>query len=147
MKRLLGAGCALLSAVLLMGAADGSWLHRVSPSDHARVNPLPVAGRESDASAGAQLFHNECAKCHGDNGLGKGSRPPVVSDRIAHTSDGDLFWLMTNGNPWKGMPPWISLPARERWQLVTYLRALNPDETTPAADTAPAPQTGSGSGR
>ena len=128
MKRLLGTACALLSAVFLMGAADGTWLHRVSPADHARTNPLPVADRETDASAGAQLFH-------GDNALGKGSRPPVVSDRIAHTSDGDLFWLMTNGVPWKGMPPWNSLPAKQRWQLVSYLRALNPADTAPVSQT------------
>jgi len=87
------------------------------------------------AAAGAQLFHNECAKCHGDDAMGKHSRPPVISERVAHASDGDLFWLMTNGNPWKGMPPWNMLPAKQRWQLVAYLRSLNSPDAEKAAST------------
>ena len=126
MKRVLGAGCVMMSAVLLMGAANGGWLERVSPADHARLNPLNNAAEsEKAAAAGAHLFHQECSKCHGEDGLGRNGRPPVMSDRIAHTTDGDLFWLMNNGVPWHGMPPWIELPTKERWQLVTYLRALN----------------------
>jgi mono/diheme cytochrome c family protein len=49
----------------------------------------------------------------------------VISRRVSLASDGDLFWLMNNGVPWKGMPPWMMLPEKERWQLVTYLRSLN----------------------
>ncbi len=111
-----------------------AWLHRVPPADHARTSPfadkpdqLPDA-----ASAGAQIFHNECAKCHGNDAMGKASRPALVSDRIAHATDGDLFWMVTNGNPWKGMPPWGMLPAKQRWQVVAYLRALNAADLTPS---------------
>jgi hypothetical protein len=55
----------------------------------------------------------------------------VVSRRIQLASDGDLFWLMKNGVPWKGMPPWMMLPATERWQLVTYLRSINETPHSP----------------
>ena len=147
LQRSLGFTCAILSAAFFMGAANGSWLHRVSPADHARLNPLLATSesRQKAAAGGAQVFHNECAKCHGDDGGGLHNRPPVISDRVNNASDGDLFWLMSNGVPWRGMPPWISLPAGERWQLVAYLRALNVAEAGPSALSAttrstPSPQ-------
>lgn len=138
-SRRLGLACAALALGLpLLGAADGSWLRRVPAADHARPSPFATSAQlEPAAAAGAHLFHAECAKCHGDDGLGRGSRPPVISDRVAHSSDGDLFWLMTNGNPWRGMPPWNMLPAGQRWQLVAYVRGLNSGE---AAEPQPSAQ-------
>lgn len=145
LARTLAAIPLVLATGLLMASSNGAWLHRVSPTDHARLNPLATnpESRDHAAAAGRQLFYNECAKCHGNDGGGLHGRPPVISDRIDHTTDGDLFWLMTNGNPWRGMPPWMMLPAGERWQLVTYLRALNLAEdagATPTAAAVPQPQ-------
>ncbi len=119
------------SAALLMGAADGAWLQRVPPKEHERVNPLrqDAAVSQTAAAAGAQVFSNNCAKCHGNDAMGRGNRPPLISDRVAHASDGDLFWIVTNGNAWKGMPPWQMLPEKQRWQVVTYLRSLNLADT------------------
>ena len=136
-RRMLGGVCAVVAAAALMGSADGAWLQRVSVRDHARVNPLArdAAAQGKAAAAGGQLFYNECAKCHGQDGGGLHGRPPVISDRIATASDGDLFWLMTNGNPWKGMPAWIALPAAQRWQLVAQLRAWNDAELKAAPST------------
>ena len=114
-------------------AADGAWLKRVSASDHARVNPL--AGNPEAIASGANLFANNCAKCHGANAVGKGSRPTLRSSRIAGASDGDLAWILKNGNPYKGMPGWGALPDRERWQLVAYVRSLNADASPSAATT------------
>ena len=126
---------ACVSAALLMGAANGAWLQRVSEKDHARTNPLVTTPQEqaNAAKAGAEVYYVECAKCHGNNGAGLHSRPPVISGRIADASDGDLFWLMSNGVPWRGMPGWTELPAAERWQLVAYLRSINPSEAADAA--------------
>ena len=122
------------SAASLLAAADGSWLRRVPSADHARTNPLP--DQSSAAAAGSHLYANECSKCHGDQAQGKGSRPALVSPRIAQSTDGDLFWLLKNGNPWKGMPAWSSLPDAQRWQIVAYVRSLNPSS-------APAPESSS----
>ena len=127
MKRPLGIAAVVAAACLLMGAADGSWLRRVPAADRARANPLTET--KSAAEAGAHLYANECARCHGTKGEGKGSRPAVVSARIAGATDGELAWLMKNGNPWKGMPAWSSLPDAERWQLVAYLRLINSTAT------------------
>ncbi len=127
MRRTLGLTCLFLSTAIFLYAADGAWLHRISHADHDRTSPFgnDPAQLQNAAAAGAQLFQNNCAKCHGSDAMGKYSRPPIISERIAHASDGDLFWLLTNGNPWKGMPPWMMLPAKQRWQLVAYIRSLN----------------------
>ena len=123
---------------VLLGAANGAWLQRVSSADHAKQSPFhSPEEQEKAATAGSHLFSNECAKCHGNDGLGKNGRPPVISARIHGTTDGDLFWLMSNGVPWRGMPGWGMLPAQERWQLVTYLRALNSSTTDEPASPEP----------
>lgn len=135
MRRVLGAFALATGAALLMGAADGSWLRRVSAKDHQRANPLVrTQGERAEAVlAGKQLFYNECAKCHGNDGGGLYGRPTLISDRIDQATDGDLFWMMTNGVPWHGMPPWMMLPETQRWQLVTYVRQMNLDEDRASA--------------
>ena len=109
-------------AVLLMGAATGAWLKQVPDADRAQVNP--VAGQPEAIAAGAHLFEENCARCHGADGNGKGNRPAVRSARIAATRDGELFWLLKNGQPFRGMPAWVSLPEPERWQIIAYLRSI-----------------------
>jgi mono/diheme cytochrome c family protein len=106
-----------------MGAADGSWLKRVPAADKAKVNPL--AGQKEAVEAGQHLYQTECAHCHGAHTEGKGNRPALISERMKTATDGDLAWLLRNGNSWKGMPSWSSMPDGERWQLVAYLRSLN----------------------
>jgi mono/diheme cytochrome c family protein len=123
MRRIASSVMLLAGAVMLMGAADGSWLRRVPAADRARVNPL--TDQAAAAEAGAHLYANECSKCHGVSAEGKGSRPALVSDRVAHATDGELAWMLRNGNPWKGMPSWSVLPDAQRWQLVAYLRKIN----------------------
>jgi mono/diheme cytochrome c family protein len=123
MRRLAGIAMLGVSACLLMGAADGSWLRRVPAADHARANPLP--DMKAAAEAGSHVYASECLHCHGEQGQGKGNRPPVVSERVRNATDGDLAWLLRNGNSWKGMPSWSSMPDARRWQVVAYLRSIN----------------------
>ena len=124
-----------LGTPLVMAAGHrsrGAWLHRVPVSAHAQQSPIPGANLLPAAAAGGRVFNQECAHCHGGDGMGRGSRPPVVSPLVAGASDGDLFWLLKNGNPWHGMPPWQSLPSATRWQIVAYLRELNMGEDSRA---------------
>ncbi len=118
-------------AVLLMAAANGAWLQKVPPADRATVNPL--AGRPEHIAAGGKLFQENCARCHGADGNGRTTRPPVHSPRVAAATDGELAWLLKNGAPFRGMPAWASLPEAERWQLVAYLRSIQtlPDIAQP----------------
>ena len=117
---------------LLMAAANGAWLKKVPAADHAMVNP--VATHPDAVAAGANLFKNNCAQCHGADANGRGRRPAVRSARIAGTTDGDLYWLLKNGVPYRGMPSWARLPEGQRWQIIAYLRSL---QTPPASTAAP----------
>ena len=114
----------MATSMVCFALADGSWLKKVPQSDRARVNPY--AGKPEAVEAGANLFRNNCAKCHGAEAEGKGSRPSLKSDRLKAASDGEIAWLLKNGNAYKGMPGWGGLPEQERWQIVAYLRSLNP---------------------
>ena len=94
------------------------------------------------ASAGAQIYHNECAEVPWGRRDGTLWPAQLVSGRIADASDGDLFWIMNNGVPWRGMPPWNMLPAKQRWQLVAYLRALNSPDVDKQSPSKPAQSEG-----
>jgi mono/diheme cytochrome c family protein len=117
----------------LLMAADGSWLRKVPAADRARVNPY--AGQPQAMAAGEILFEDHCAKCHGDDAEGRRNRPSLRSERVEHATDGELAWLLRNGNTWKGMPSWSSLPEPQRWQIIAYLRSLPPDESRAANTT------------
>ncbi len=105
------------------GAANGAWLKKVPQADKERVNPY--AGNADARAAGKNLFSANCAKCHGAEAEGKGARPSLKSERIQNATDGELAWLLKNGNPYKGMPIWGALPEQARWQIITYVRSLN----------------------
>jgi mono/diheme cytochrome c family protein len=117
----------LAASMICFAAANGAWLKNVPQADHERTNPY--AGQADAVAAGANLFKSNCAKCHGADGGGKGSRPSLKSERIKDATDGDLAWILKNGVPFKGMPGWGGLPEQKRWQLVTYVRSLNAPAT------------------
>ena len=114
----------LLVAPLLLAEADGKWLHRVPDEDRARTNPF--ADQPQAAAAGKILYGENCAKCHGSGANGLHNRPSLHSERVRHATDGELAWMLKNGNPYKGMPPWNSLPEQQRWQIISYIRTLAP---------------------
>ncbi len=107
---------------------DGKWREHVPEKDRVRVNPF--AGDANACAAGAKLFAQHCAECHGSDATGRHGRPALISARIRHASDGELQWLLRNGSLWNGMPSWSSLPEQQRWQIVTYLRDLQASAPT-----------------
>ena len=122
-------------ATLLVAASGGAWLKRVPAADHAMTNP--IAGHPEAIQAGSALYQDNCAKCHGADGKGRGSRPPVYSARLAAATDGDLYWLLTHGQPFRGMPAWSKLPEDQRWQIIAWLRSIQPETASPAVATRP----------
>jgi len=114
----------MLAAAMACFAADGSWLKHVPESDRQRLNPF--AGQADAVEAGHRMFEDHCAKCHGEDALGRGKRPSLRSDRVQHATDGEIFWLLKNGNLAKGMPTWAALPEPMRWQVVTFIKSLGP---------------------
>jgi mono/diheme cytochrome c family protein len=118
--------CFVLSATLLLAAAgDGLWVSKVPEKARARHNPFD--GNPSAQAAGAKLFKQNCASCHGDNAAGKDRHPSLLSDRVRGATPGELQWLLTNGSMKNGMPSWSRLPEPQRWQIITYLKSLQPD--------------------
>ncbi|HTQ58664.1 MAG TPA: c-type cytochrome [Candidatus Solibacter sp.] len=113
---------ALFSMALASAAADGSWLKHVPEADRARKNPY--AGQADAIAAGALVFEDHCAKCHGADAEGRGKKPSLRSSRVQGATDGEIFWLLKNGNLAKGMPTWSKLPEQTRWQVIAYLKSL-----------------------
>lgn len=116
----------VLAASLHAAAGDGEWLHKVPPKDRARSNPYAT---DPDApAAGAKIFAEHCASCHGAAAEGKADkkhpRPNLHSDRLKQATPGELFWLLGNGSQKNGMPSWSKLPDAQRWQLITFLKSL-----------------------
>ena len=110
------------SALLAFATAHGHW-DRVPAKDHNRVNPL--AGRPEAVAGGALLYGDRCAQCHGADARGDGQkRPSLRSENLRRASDGDIEWFLRQGDLAHGMPSFASLPADQRWQLVTYLKSL-----------------------
>ncbi len=108
-------------------------LERVPERARSRPNPLE---HDPDAPvAGKKLFENHCAECHGDGATGGKKGPSLRAEEVQQSSPGALFWILTNGVVRHGMPVWSKLPEPQRWQIVTYLKALGsaPSQGAPPA--------------
>ncbi|HZR56756.1 MAG TPA: c-type cytochrome [Terriglobales bacterium] len=114
---------ALSSTLATFAAANGAWLKNVSAHDHERTNPYKD---QPDAIAGGKrIFEQNCSPCHGKNAEGTKKRPPLRSERVQHeATDGDIHWLLVNGNMRKGMPSWAKLPDQQLWQVIAYVKSL-----------------------
>ena len=115
---LVGLACAI-SAPLI---AQKAGFHNAPAADSQMKNPL--AGKADAAQAGANLYAKKCALCHGDKGQGVANIPSVAKDPTQSAPDGAIFWFITKGAPGNGMPAWSTLPAQQRWQIVTYIKSL-----------------------
>src|SRR6266446_4132499 len=78
---------------------------------------------EDDHRAGARIFGERCATCHGGNGTGW-QGPPLNRSGLKHgDSDLAIYTVLRDGIPASPMvAPALSL--KERWQVVGYLRTL-----------------------
>jgi mono/diheme cytochrome c family protein len=114
---------ALLTCTALSLVADDAWKSQVSASERARTNPL--ATNPDAARAGGHIFAEHCAKCHGADGQGHGSKPSLRTEEVQNASDGELFWMLKNGQVRHGMPSWSTLPEGQRWQVIAYVKSLH----------------------
>ena len=83
--------------------------------------------------AGAAVYGERCAMCHGRRGGGDGPAAPGLPRapadlRAPHTGQhtaGDLFWWVTHGIPRGGMPGFAdALNDEQRWDVINYVRFL-----------------------
>jgi cytochrome c oxidase cbb3-type subunit 3 len=115
----------LVPGTVMSSTADGNWMKNVPARAHEEVNPY--RGQGDAIAAGRRIFVDRCSHCHGEDAEGTKKRPPLTSERIQHqASEGDLHWLLVNGNMRKGMPSWSKLPDQQLWQVISYLKSLRP---------------------
>jgi mono/diheme cytochrome c family protein len=104
---------------------------------------VPPEG-EADVALGAQIFAENCTRCHGLTGQGDGelvllgqvAMPIDFTDpaTAAGATPEEWFSIITNGKLDKLMPPWNEkLSADERWAVTMYLFTLsqNPPQVQP----------------
>ena len=118
---------------------------------HARevVVPEALAGGAARAQlvAGAGLYRQHCAQCHGAPGvaqeaIGKSMQPipgPLVeAARRWHANE--LYWITRHGIKMSGMPAWgHQLDEEQLWAVVAFLRQLPTVSTQEYAQLAKAP--------
>jgi len=126
-----------------------------TPADARRLrNPYPVTP-ESLAAARAHWV-DHCATCHaldgsGNTVLGRNLYPPAPDMRAAYVqtlADGELYYIITNGVRFTGMPAWGGEhSSEETWQLVSFIRrlpSLSPEELKLMEEQAQGQQPGRG---
>ena len=102
--------------------------------------PFPVT--EQVLERGRQRFDIFCAPCHSRVGAGNGTvpargfprKPPSYhTERLRKTPLGYFFDVITNG--FGIMPDYASqIPARDRWCIVAYIKALQLSQDATMAD-------------
>lgn len=123
---LLGVGVTVAAAG---GAPQGAFAWHAPAAAEKVKNPVP-ATKESIA-AGKRVYEANCSMCHGEKGEGNGPVAAGLSPKPADfrdaklmklDTDGGLFWKITHGN--SPMPAWDALPAKQRWDLINYIRTF-----------------------
>jgi mono/diheme cytochrome c family protein len=136
---ILAAATALLvSACSLAGDVTPPPGPRTTASPPA-TDPAAAATAPPSALAGALLYAEHCAACHGETGRGDGPLVPQLAsqgggplpdfsspDRARSTAPASWFQVITQGRLERLMPPWGDrLSEAERWNLIAYLYALS----------------------
>jgi mono/diheme cytochrome c family protein len=93
----------------------------------------PYTSTPENVREGREHFASDCAICHADlgNGLteiGRNLYPPPPDMRLAGTqdlTDGELYYIISNGVRMSGMPGWGESRRNEDiWKLVLFIRRL-----------------------
>jgi glucose/arabinose dehydrogenase len=126
----------LLPAALLLAADVDTKFHNAPAS--AQATKDPYEGQPAAVIAGKQLYARNCLSCHGKLGKGTGNVPSLVDGKLDSVTPGEVFWFITRGDKDNGMPSWASLPVRQRWQVVTYVKSMGAPQSAQEAS-APSP--------
>jgi thiosulfate dehydrogenase len=112
---------------------------------------VPIAADESNFLAGAEVYRENCAVCHGVPGgtptaiaRGMFPRPPKLLEGTGVTDDdpGETYWKVANGIRLSGMPGFTdSLSQTQMWQVSLLLaHADKVPDSVKAALYRPVPQ-------
>jgi mono/diheme cytochrome c family protein len=113
----------LSTSLAVFATSNGAWMSNVPQRDRERVNPYH--DQPDAVAAGRRIFVDHCAHCHGNDAEGTKKRPSLKSARVQQdATDGDLHWLLVNGNRGQGMPSWVKLGDPQIWQVICYVKSL-----------------------
>jgi len=113
--------------LLLTSPVHAAGFHNAPASAAQQTNPYASPdqpGHDAALKAGAKLYQMNCGACHGNKGKGTGNIPSLVKGPAQSAPDGEVFWYVTKGDKANGMPAWTTLSRKERWQVITYVKAL-----------------------
>ncbi len=129
----------LIILLLLIGACSGlagepEIVATIRPTE-TRVPDIGYPLNVPDLTRGAQIYAQNCTRCHGLTGAGDGefvlngditSIPDFTDPSTARAaSPHDWFMTITNGNIETLMPPWAGeLSESERWDVTMYVYTL-----------------------
>ena len=120
---------------------------------HARMNKVmprtvPITADEEAYLAGAQIYKDNCAECHGY--VNKNETPGLMfpvppqllqgKDMVTDNPPGETFWKVQNGIRLSGMPAFSDrLSTDQMWQVSLLLAYANklPDSVTQALTYTP----------
>jgi mono/diheme cytochrome c family protein len=112
------------SSLAGFATSNGAWLTNVPQRERERVNPY--RDQPDAVAAGRRIYLDHCAHCHGNDADGTKRRPSLKSARVQQqATDGDLHWLLVNGNRGQGMPSWVKLGDPQIWQVICYVKSLH----------------------
>jgi mono/diheme cytochrome c family protein len=112
------------------------WLDQVSTRSiekHASSATNPFARDPGAASAGMSHYKENCLDCHGARAVdaaefakGLNPGPPMLDmEDTQKMSDGQLFWVVSNGIRASGMPAFSPTHnSEEIWKIVAFVRHL-----------------------
>lgn len=111
-----------------------------STERHAPQLKNPLQPTDDTLLAGAHLYRDNCAGCHGDpthmaTQLGDSFNPPAPQFWMdtPDMPDNENFYIIRHGIRWTGMPAWgKKLNDTQIWQVVTLLSRV--DKLPPAVD-------------
>ena len=120
---------------------DDTALYAGMGPDGKPVDTFPFPVTQEVMQQGQQRFDIYCAPCHDRTGRGDGmivrrgyKHPPsYYSDQVRQLSNGFIFDVISRG--FGAMPDYAAqIPARDRWAIVAYIRALQFSESATLDD-------------
>lgn len=120
-----------------------------STDRHAPDAKNPVPATEENLAAGAALYLNHCAGCHGvpstpASQFADSFYPPVPGffKEPPDMPENQNYYIIVHGVRWTGMPAWNkTLSDTQTWQIVTFLSNIEklPPAAKRALETPPSP--------
>lgn len=120
---------------------EDSELHAGRTEEGEYVESVPIEVNREVLERGQDKYEVYCTPCHGRTGAGDGiimredygytPASSYHSDRLREVSDGYMYDVIANGV--RNMPGYgQQIPVRDRWAIVTYIRALQRSQNASA---------------